>query len=127
MSRRVLITGGAGFIGFHLASHLVSRGYRVCLVDNCVRGIVDRELKKLLLRSEVILTKVDLLDRDAVRALGTDFDSIFHLGAIIGVQNVLKRPFKVLAENTRMLDNVIALARQQLNLSRLLFVPSACE
>ena len=125
MSRRVLITGGAGFIGYHLAKHLTTSGYSVCLLDNHTRGIVDRDLEELLLQAEVTLTKADLLNRDAVLALGTDFDAIFHLGAIIGVKNVLERPFNVLVDNTRMLDNVIALALKQLNLSRLLFASTS--
>ena len=44
MSERVLITGGAGFIGFHLAKRLIDEGYSVCLVDNHARGILDESL-----------------------------------------------------------------------------------
>ena len=45
MSNRILITGGAGFIGLHLARHLVSNGYKVDLVDNLARGIKDLDLE----------------------------------------------------------------------------------
>ena len=45
MSNRVLITGGAGFIGLHLARHLASNEYKVDLVDNFTRGIKDLDLE----------------------------------------------------------------------------------
>lgn len=125
MSGHVLITGGAGFIGYHLAKHLAENGYSVRIVDNFVRGVVDPALKALLLQPEVTFSKVDLLDRDSVVALGIDFDAIFHLGAIIGVRHVLERPYEVLVDNTRMLDSVIALARRQSGLSRLLFASTS--
>lgn len=125
MSTRVLITGGAGFIGSHLAKHLAENAYSVCLADNHVRGILDRTLEELLLCPEVTLVEVDLLDRNAVLALGTDFDAIFHLGAIVGVKHVLERPYEVLVDNTHMLDNVIALTRRQSGLSRLLFASTS--
>jgi len=125
VSGQILITGGAGFIGFHLAKNLASSGYKVCLVDNHVRGIADIHLKRLLTQDEVTLVNINLLDREAVLGLGDVFSTIFHLGAIIGVQHVLDRPFDVLVENVRMLDNVITLARQQLDLSRLFFASSS--
>ena len=125
MSGQVLITGGAGFIGYHLAKHLTASGYGVCLVDNHTRGIIDDDLKQLLTQPEVMLTEIDLLDRDAVLDLGVGFKTIFHLGAIIGVKNVLARPFDVLVDNVRMLENIIALARQQQSFSRLLFASTS--
>ena len=125
MSGQVLITGGAGFIGYHLAKHLTASGYGVCLVDNHTRGIIDDDLKQLLTQPEVMLTEIDLLDRDAVLDLGVGFKAIFHLGAIIGVKNVLARPFDVLVDNVRMLENIIALARQQQSFSRLLFASTS--
>ncbi len=125
MSGQVLITGGAGFIGYHLAKHLAASGYSVCLVDNHTRGIIDDDLKQLLIQPKVTLTEIDLLDRDAVLDLGIGFEAIYHLGAIIGVKNVLARPFDVLVDNTRMLENVIVLARQQKSCSRLLFASTS--
>ena len=76
MSGQVLITGGAGFIGYHLAKHLTASGYGVCLVDNHTRGIIDDDLKQLLTQPEVMLTEIDLLDRDAVLDLGVGFKAI---------------------------------------------------
>lgn len=125
LSKRLLITGGAGFIGFHLANYLVKKGYHVCLADNHARGIVDNDLERLVVRTEVTFFNVDLLDSVAVISLGKNYDAIFHLGAIIGVKNVLENPFNVLVDNTRMLENVMQLARKQLNLTRFLFASTS--
>ena len=125
MSERILITGGAGFIGFHLAKRLIDEGYSVCLVDNHSRGIHDESLAALLLQPRVSIVEADMLDRDAVLALGTDYYAIFHLAAIIGVRHVLERPYDVLIHNTRMLENVITLAKHQSRFSRLLFASTS--
>ena len=122
---QILVTGGAGFIGFHIAKRLVSEGHHICLVDNLTRGIQDADLVELVSNPKVSLLEVDLLDRDATLALGIDFEAIFHLAAIIGVRHVLKRPYDVLTHNVRMLDNVIALAQRQTACSRLLFASTS--
>jgi nucleoside-diphosphate-sugar epimerase len=125
MSDRILITGGAGFIGFHLAKYLSAMGYHLCLADNYSRGIRDQDLATLLSHPQVSLVEVDLLDRAAVLSLGMNFEAIFHLAAIIGVRHVLERPYDVLVHNTRMLDNVIALSKRQATPSRLLFASTS--
>ena len=125
MSRRILITGGAGFIGAHLTRSLAESGYSVCLVDNLARGVVDRDSEILLEKSDTTFSVVDMLDENKVLGLGSDFHAIFHLAAIVGVTHVIERPYEVLVENTRMLENVIALSRQQESLSRLLFASTS--
>jgi len=125
MTERVLITGGAGFIGHHLAKYLATVGHEVCLVDNHLRGIYDGDLRKLLKERDVSFVELDLLNWDAVRTLGTEFDAIFHLAAIIGVQHVLDKPYDVLVQNTLMLDNVIKLCHRQKDLTRLFFASTS--
>ncbi len=51
--KKILITGGAGFIGFHLCKKFINKGYKVDLVDNFKRGIIDFDLKKLLINKNV--------------------------------------------------------------------------
>lgn len=121
----VLVTGGVGFFGFQLAKQLVNHGYHVHLVDNLARGVIDKEVESLLRKPGVMLSQIDLLDTDAVFALGSHFESIVHLAAIIGVQHVVERPYDVLLDNTRTFDNIIKLAQKQNNLSRLLFASSS--
>ena len=125
MSARILITGGAGFIGTHLAKHLVDGGYTVYLVDSFVRGVRDRDLELLLSKQQATFSTIDLLDREAVLSLGRDFEVIFHLAAIVGVAYVMERPYETLVDNVKMIDNVIALAKKQTRFARLFFASSS--
>lgn len=125
MTQRILITGGAGFIGFHLARHLKSAGHEVCLVDNHVRGVRDSDFLELISDSQVASVEIDLLDSSETMSLGEDFDVIFHLAAIIGVRHVQERPYDVLVHNTRMLENVISLVQIQQPRCRLLFASTS--
>ena len=125
MSKKILITGGAGFIGLHLANRLLDDGCQVHVVDNFARAVDDVELKNTLARDQISFSSVDLLGSDKVVNLGDDYDVIFHLAAIIGVMHVLERPYNVLYDNIHMLDNMITLARRQNNLSRFFFASTS--
>ena len=126
MSGKVLITGGAGFIGLHLAQRLVSDGFAVDLADNFSRGVMDKELEALSQEKSVVFHSVDCLDIRAVELLGVDYDYIFHLAAIIGVEHVTRQPYRVLVDNLLMTDNLIRLAQKQSRLKRFLY-PSTSE
>jgi UDP-glucose 4-epimerase len=119
--RRVLITGGTGFIGFHLAKRLAELEYEVHLVDNLVRGPADREVRELLQTDRVTLTKVDLLTPESLAALDVEITHIVHLAAIVGVRNVVSSPARTLLENIEMQSNVLRWARTQPALERFLF------
>ncbi|MBI3251930.1 MAG: NAD-dependent epimerase/dehydratase family protein [Candidatus Omnitrophica bacterium] len=122
--KKVLITGGAGFIGLHLARRLVGR-YQVDLVDNFARGENDTDLQAVLRSSDVHLMQKNLLDDGALKDLGNDYVFIYHLAAIIGVAHVAQAPYRVLDENTLLLSRVIELARRQAALERLVFASTS--
>ncbi|HYG86202.1 MAG TPA: NAD-dependent epimerase/dehydratase family protein [Azospirillum sp.] len=122
---KALVTGGAGFIGYHLACTLAERGYAVDLLDNHARGVRDGALRELLARPDVRMLEADLRDAGLAAALDTDYDRIFHLAAIIGVQQVRARPYEVLTANVAMLETALALARRQKALGRFLFASTS--
>ena len=119
---KVLITGGAGFIGLSLARKLLEKGYKVDLVDNFSRAVKDDDLKEIEKNENISLKEINLLEASQVSTLSKDYFSIFHLAAIIGVQHVLNNPFLVLKDNIAMLLNIIDLAcKQNDNFSRVVF------
>jgi nucleoside-diphosphate-sugar epimerase len=123
--RRALITGGAGFIGFHLASKLVEDGWDVDLFDSFARGARDEQLQELAVSPRVRLLERDLTTPEALRDGRRDYTHVFHLAAIVGVSHVLSRPYEVLRDNAAMLTAVLELARGQEGLERLVFASTS--
>lgn len=121
MNEKILITGGAGFIGAHLARRLLEEGYQVDLVDNFSRGVYDDMLKNITSSNKLNFKEIDLLDKKQIGKIDLDYDIIFHLAAIVGVKHVLDKPYLVLKDNVDLLSNVIELAKNQKKLPRLLF------
>lgn len=122
---KVLITGGAGFIGLHLGRALAGRGNVVDLLDNFGRAVRDPDLLEVLERPNVRLLERNLLDGTVPATLDRDYDVIFHFAAIIGVVHVLHRPYDVLVQNSQMLANALELARAQRHLGRFVFASTS--
>jgi len=98
--KRILITGAAGFVGCHLARELSEvAGNQLVLVDNFVRGHPDEDFEAVTSRSNVQRLSADLTDPRTFEQIGTGFDCVYHLAAIIGVKNVMKRPWDVVQVN----------------------------
>lgn len=95
---RYLITGGAGFIGSHLAERLVSRGDRVVLLDNLSTGSMDnvRHLKSSA-QMEYHLDNIE--NRQLVAELVDDADVIVHLAAAVGVKLIVESPVRTIETN----------------------------
>ena len=118
--KKILITGGAGFIGYHLTKYFSKLNYKVDLVDNFSRGVEDIHLKKLL-NENIKIINIDLLSSDINYIEKKDYDYIYHLAAIIGVNFVLKNPYRVLENNFKLLNNIIKFSQKQKNLNRFVF------
>jgi len=123
---KTLITGGAGFIGGHLAARLLGEGHQVVLVDNLSRGVRDETLATLSEQPGFSVTIADLRDPGSLDDVGTDFTHVFHFAALLGVQNVLDRPAAVLRENVAMVETMLDVAARQNGLERFVF-PSTSE
>lgn len=95
---RYLITGGAGFIGSHLAERLLDRGDRVVLLDNLSTGSVEniRHLKS----SPLLEYHLDSIEnRQLLAELVDDADVIVHLAAAVGVKLIVESPVKTIETN----------------------------
>jgi len=86
MKMRVLITGGAGFIGSHLADELLEHGYGVRVLDSLVSQVHGPERRRpRYLSPDVELVEGDVRDPDAVRRALQGIDAVYHLAARVGV------------------------------------------
>lgn len=83
---RVLITGGAGFVGSHVASELLQAGYNVRVLDNLTPQVHGNDRKRpAYLDPEVELIQGDVRDQAAVRNAIKDVDAVYHFAARVGV------------------------------------------
>jgi dTDP-L-rhamnose 4-epimerase len=85
MSRRVLITGGAGFIGSHVADELIARGYKVRALDSLISQVHGDSRRPSYLAPEVELVVGDVRDPWAVRSALEGVEVVFHFAARVGV------------------------------------------
>jgi UDP-glucose 4-epimerase len=123
---KVLITGGAGFIAYHLANLLLNYDYEIDLLDNFTRGVNDDNLINLVTKNtKVKFIDADLLDSNTVKTAGDRYTYIYHLAAMVGVQHVVRAPFDVLTKNYSLLKNAIEIANNQKELKRFVFFSSS--
>ena len=104
---RVLVLGGAGFIGYHLAFRLAAEGHALTLVDDFSRGRRDPDLEALCARPGIRLVDADLTRPGALDALVRDWEQVYMLAAVVGVRNVEQDPARVVRVNTLALLNLL--------------------
>jgi UDP-glucuronate 4-epimerase len=114
---KVLLTGGAGFIGSHVSERLVSRGDDVVIVDS-FDTFYDPEIKRrniadVLASSRAKLIEVDICERDALdAAIGNEgLDAVVHLAARAGVRPSLERPMDYVRTNVEGTQSLLEIAR----------------
>lgn len=115
----VLVTGAAGFIGYHVAEALQARGAEVVGIDNLNAyydvGLKLARLKRLEARQSFTFRKLDLADRDGMLKLADEFPGvtqIVHLGAQAGVRYSLEDPYAYVASNVMGQVVLLELARK---------------
>src|SRR3989338_5180229 len=105
--KKILITGGAGFVGYHLAKLLAKDSSEVVLADNFFRSKKDSDLDELLELSNVKLVEGDLTDSKSWEALGDGYDEVYHLVGINGTKLFYKIPHEVLRIGVSTTMNVL--------------------
>jgi dTDP-L-rhamnose 4-epimerase len=91
MTRSILITGGAGFIGSHLADELLSAGYSVRALDSLVPQVHERHGRPAYLDDDVELVVGDVRNRDVLSRALDGVSAVFHLAAQVGVGQSMYR------------------------------------
>ena len=103
---KALITGGAGFIGSHLADYLLARGHQVVLLDDLSTGRLDN-IEHLGDNPDAEFVLGSILDADLVDHEVSRADVVYHLAAAVGVQLIVEKPLESLITNIRGTETVI--------------------
>jgi UDP-glucose 4-epimerase len=108
---RYLITGGAGFIGSHLADELVARGHSVHVLDDLSTGSMDN-IRHLRGRPGFDYTIDSACDPGVVGDLVDRVDAVFHLAAAVGVALIVESPVRAIETNVHCTEVVLAEANR---------------
>ena len=118
---RAFITGGAGFIGSHLADALIARGDSVTILDNLSTGS-----KKNIahLEGKVTVFEGDIRDKELVDKLVAESDTVFHMAAALGVKNIMEHTIESIDRNFSGSEVVLNAATKH---DKRLFIASTSE
>jgi len=128
MKKNILITGGAGFIGFHFARELLKRGYFPVIVDN-LNDYYESALKEARisqLEGAFDFVKADISDYKAMEELFEQyvFDKVCHFAAQAGVRYSLENPFLYISSNIVGLVNILELCAKK-GIKKFIFASSS--
>ncbi|HQT40092.1 MAG TPA: NAD-dependent epimerase/dehydratase family protein [Acidocella sp.] len=126
---RVLVTGAAGFIGFHVAQALLARGIEVVGVDDC-NAYYDVRLKQARLAvlgkdARFIFHRLDIADHMALSRLGDGVAVVMHVAAQAGVRYSLDQPFAYAASNVTGHLSVLEMVRHSHTIKHLIYASSS--
>jgi UDP-glucose 4-epimerase len=106
---KFVITGGAGFIGSHIAKHLVDKNHDVTVVDNLSRGRLENLSK---IKEQIEFKKIDILDFDSLKDIISNCDGIFHQAALTSVPESFLQKEKYHDVNVKGTENIFKLAKE---------------
>ena len=114
---KVIVTGGAGFIGSHIVDALIDRGYDVHIVDNLFSGNKDN------INPKATFHNVDIRDLETLKSLFVGVKYVFHEAALLQVQYSIENPVETSEVNVTGLLNILEACRIN-NVKRLIFASS---
>ena len=106
---KILVTGGAGFIGSHIAEYLVQRGDNVTVLDNLSNGKIQNISK---VSDDINFVNGDVRDYNLVEQLVKDVDSVFHEAALVSVPESFKMQNEYFDVNVNGTENILKLAKE---------------
>ena len=129
---KILVTGAAGFIGFHLCEKLLEEKYTVLGVDN-INNYYDVKLKKdrlkiLLRKKNFKFKKLDISDNNFVKKIypiAKNFKVIIHLAAQAGVRYSITHPYKYIESNVKAQISILELAKKIKSFEHLIYASSS--
>jgi UDP-glucuronate 4-epimerase len=124
---RVLVTGAAGFVGYHTCEALLARGMDVIGVDEC-NAYYDVKLKQARLarlRGKFTFHLLDIADHAAMLRLGHGVDIVIHMAAQAGVRYSLENPFAYATSNLTGHLSILEMVRHNTTISHLIYASSS--
>ena len=106
---RILITGGLGFIGSHLAACLLEDNNEVVIIDNESTGLLSN-ISGVANDKKLTIHKQSILDEEFLDSVVSKTDYIFHLAAAVGVFNIVNKPIASMVTNIQGTENILKLA-----------------
>ena len=106
---KILVTGGAGFIGSHIVEYLVQRGDNVIVLDNLSNGKMQNMSK---VSDDINFVNGDVRDYNLVEQLVKDVDSVFHEAALVSVPESFKMQNEYFDVNVNGTENILKLAKE---------------
>lgn len=108
MKKKILILGGLGFIGYHLSKILsLNDKNRITIVDDNSRGKLDPCTSKLIKKKNIKFLRLNLTKFNSYKKLKNNYDHVYLLASIVGVNNTLSYPLKVIETNSSIILNTL--------------------
>jgi nucleoside-diphosphate-sugar epimerase len=108
MKKKVLIIGGAGFVGLNIAKYLSeNRDYEITIADNFFRGNKDEILKELVDEYGIRVIEGDLTNPSAFNQFDNNYDYVYMLASVVGVDYTFKIPNELIRINTSLILNTL--------------------
>lgn len=121
--KKIVVTGGAGFIGSHLVDNLILKGYNVKVIDNLSQGLLEN-IKKHITNDKFEFIKEDIQNKEKINKALNGADVVIHLAAVVSVIRSIKEPELVNSVNVTGTLNVLNACVKQ-NVKRFIFASSA--
>lgn len=125
MSKKVLLLGGAGFIGFNISKYLAeSRDYSLTIADNFARGKQDDLFAALISKHNIKVVPGDFTDSKTYEKLDDHYDQVYMLASVVGVDNANSIPHEIIRINTALIYNTLEWIRRS-TIGKVLFTSTS--